>query len=276
MASTAIPLSDRSLAERAFIALNRRATAQRRHPVVLLDEDMTALDDATGGRRRSHDALRQLTADGRLRQVRRGAYVLGAATGGTDARLLAILDAITPRPYLVTAGRALAETGLSDQHFFRVVVLTAGRLAEWSWQGEQVHYVESAPERIWGELGPDGPAIARPERAILDCLADRRFGVSLPQSAEAIDRAMRIGVPVSRLLKAARRYETAAVSRRLGFLVELLAGASAATPFLKLRGTSNKYVALSPFQPAKGPSDSTWRVRINIQPELLLAHRITG
>jgi predicted transcriptional regulator of viral defense system len=276
MASAAIPLSERPLAERAFVALNRRANAERRYPVVLLEDDMKALDDATGGRRRSHDALRQLTADGRLRQVRRGAYVLGAPTGGTDARLLAILDAVTPRPYLVTAGRALAETGLSDQHFFRVVVLAAGRLAEWGWQGEQVHYVESAPERIWGEPGPDGPAIARPERAILDCLADRRFGVSLPQTAEAIDRAVRIGMPVSRLVKAARRYETAAVSRRLGFLVELLAGPGAAAPFLKLRGASNKYVALSPFAPATGAADSTWRVHVNIEPELLLAHRVSG
>jgi len=256
MASTAIPLSERPLAERAFIALNRRANTEARYPVVLLDQDIEALDDASGGRRKSHDALRQLTADGRLRQVRRGAYVLGAATGGTDARLLAILDAVTPRPYLVTAGRALAETGLSDQHFFRVVVLSTRRLAKWSWQGEQVHYVESARDRIWGELGPDGPAIARPERAILDCLADRRFGVSLT--------------------KAARRYETAAVSRRLGFLVELLAGATAAAPLLKLRGTSNRYVALSPFQPASGPTDSTWRVHVNVEPELLLAHRITG
>jgi predicted transcriptional regulator of viral defense system len=276
MASTAIPLSERPLAERAFIALNRRANTEGRYPVVLLDEDMKALDDATGGRRKSHDALRQLTGDGRLRQVRRGAYVLGAPTGGTDARLLAILDAVTPRPYLVTAGRALADTGLSDQHFFRVVVLAPGRLADWSWQGEQVHYVKSMRDRIWGELSPDGPAIARPERAILDCLADRRFGVSLPQTAEAVDRAVRMGMPISRLVKSARRYDTAAVSRRLGFLVELLVGAAAAAPLLKLRGASNKYVPLSPFQPAKGPTDSTWRVHVNVEPELLLAHRMTG
>ena len=274
--ASAIPLSERPLAERAFIALNRRVSTEDRYPVVLLDQDMAALDDATGGRRKSHDALRQLTADGRLRQVRRGTYVLGAPTGGTDARLLAIIDAVTPRPHLVTAGRALAETGLSDQHFFRVVVLASSRLAEWSWQGEEVHYVESVADRIWGELGPDGPAIARPERAILDCLADRRFGVSLPQTAEAIDRAVRIGMPMSRLATAARRYETAAVSRRLGFLVELLVGTAAAAPFLKLRGSSNKYVALSPFQSSTGPTDSTWRVHVNVDPELLLAHRING
>jgi len=83
-------------------------------------------------------------------------------------------------------------------------------------------------------------------------------------------------MPLSRLVKATKRYETAAVSRRLGFLVELLVGADAAAPFLRLRGPSNKYVPLSPFQPAKGPADSKWRVHVNIEPELLLAHRTTG
>ncbi len=273
MASVAIPMRERPLAERAFIALNRRARSEGRYPVVLLDSDMQMLDGATGTRRRSHDALRQLTADGRLRQIRRGTYVLGAPTGGTDARLLDIIDAVTPRPYLVTGGRALAESGLSDQHFFRTIVLASTRLAGWSWQSDEVQYLHWSPERIWGESHDDGPSIARPERAILDCLADSRFGVSLPQSAEAIDRALRRGLPSARLVKAARRYDTAAVSRRLGFLVELLAGPAAAAPLLKLRGTSNRYVALSPFAANDGPPDATWRVHVNVDPDVLVAHR---
>jgi predicted transcriptional regulator of viral defense system len=122
-------------------------------------------------------------------------------------------------------------------------------------------------------LPGEGPAIARPERAILDCLSDRRFGVSLPQTAEAIDLGLRSGLGVPRLLKAARRHQNAAVSRRLGFLLELLAGPSAAAPLLALRGTSNSYVALSPFGASKGPADSTWRVHVNIQIDALLAHR---
>jgi hypothetical protein len=161
MASAAIPLADRPLVERAFIALNRRARGEGRYPVILLDADMPALDDATGSRRRSHDALRQLTADGRLRQIRRGTYVLGAPTGGTDARLLDLVDAITPRPYLVTAGRGLAESGLSDQHFFRIVVLTTSRLSGWNWQGEDVEYVMTSRERIWGEPRARDPRLPR-------------------------------------------------------------------------------------------------------------------
>jgi predicted transcriptional regulator of viral defense system len=274
--SPSIPLSERPLAERAYVALNRRVRTRDRYPVVLLNEDLPVLDEATGSRRRSHDALRQLVSEGRLRQVRRGTYVLVDATGGADVRLLEILDAVTPRPYLVTAGRALSETGLSDQHFFRVVVLASGRVADWNWESEQVSYVDSDRDRIWGDLSPNGPAVARPERAILDCLADRRFGVSLPQTAEAIDRALRMGLPLSRLTKAARRYETAAVARRLGFLVELLAGEVAAKPLLKLRGKGTKYVPLSPFGAAKGQPDTTWRVHVNVDIDSLRAHRTTG
>jgi predicted transcriptional regulator of viral defense system len=145
------------------------------YPVVRLDEDMEALDAATGSRRRSQDALRQLKRDGRLRRVRRGTYLLVAPTGSTDVRVLSLIDAVTPSPYLITAGRALSELELSDQHCFRVIVLTGHRLTDWAWQRDEVRYALLAPERIWGQA-PDSPSIAVPERAILDSLANPRWG----------------------------------------------------------------------------------------------------
>ncbi len=166
--------------------------------------------------------------------------------------------------------------GLSDQHFFRVVVLSASRLADWSWQGDEIHYARLSAERIWGACEETGPSVARQERAILDCLANPRWGVSLPQSAEAIDRALAGGLPVARLVKAARRYESAAVVRRLGFLIELLAGADVSEPLLRLRGRSNGYVLLAASGPTKGPTNARWRVRVNVGEEALLAHRQTG
>ncbi len=61
-----------------------------------------------------------------------------------------------------------------------------------------------------------------------------------------------------------------------GFLLELLAGPAAAAPLLMLRGTSNRYVALSPFAAGDGPTDATWRVFVNVDPDVLLAHRGSG
>ena len=276
MASSAIPLSDRPLSERAFVALNRRALDDERHPVVRLDKDMQTLDVATGSRRRSRDALRRLSRDGRLRRVRRGVYLLVAPTGSTDARVLPLIDAVTPRPYLITAGRALAELGLSDQHFFRVIVLTSHRLSGWSWQGDEVRYALVAPERIWGPSRSSGPQVALPERAILDCLANPRWGVSVAQTAEAVDRAVPGRTSPERLAKAAERYGSAAVARRLGYLLELLHGADAAVPLLALRGRSHANVLLSGSAPDRGPSSPRWGLRINVDPDALLAHRLLG
>lgn len=276
MASPAIPLSERPLSERAFVALSRRAMDAGRHPVVRLDEDVEALDATTGSRRRSQDALRQLSRDGRLRRVRRGLYLLVAPTGSTDVRLLGLIDAVTPRPYLVTAGRALTEFNLSDQHFFRVIVLTSHRLNDWSWQGDQVHYALLTPERIWGLCTPNGPSIALPERAILDCLANPRWGVSIAQTAEAVDRAVPGCTSPERLARAAERYRSAAVARRLGYLLELLHGAAAAEPLLALRGRSHAHLPLSASASDRGPSSPRWGLRINVDPDALLAHRLVG
>jgi len=276
MAASALPISERPLRERAVVALNRRALDADRHPVVRLDEDMEALDTSTGSRRRSQDALRQLRRDGRLRRVRRGVYLLVAPTGSTDARILPLIDAVTPRPYLVTAGRALAELRLSDQHFFRVIVLTSHRLNDWSWQGDEVRYALLAPGRIWGVSTSDGPSIALPERAILDCLANPRWGVTLPQAAEALDRAVPYRATPEGLARAAERYGSAAVARRLGYLLELLHGPDAAEPLLALRGRSHAHVLLSCSAPDRGPSSPRWGIRVNADPETLIAHRLVG
>lgn len=276
MAPRHTPIAERPLSERAFVALNRRSLEAGRHPIVRLAEDIQALDSATGSRRRSQDALRQLRRDGRLRHVRRGIYLLVAPTGSADARLLPLIDAVTARPYLITAGRALTELGLSDQHFFRVVVLTSHRLNDWSWQGDDVRYAMLAPERIWGANATSGPQVASPERAILDSLANPRWGVSVAQAAEAIDHGVSQHTSPKRLAEAAERYGSAATARRLGYLLELLRGTGAAEELLPLRGRSHARVLLSPGAPARGPSDPRWGLRINVFPEALLAHRSVG
>jgi predicted transcriptional regulator of viral defense system len=277
MPATSIPISDRPLTERAFIAMSRRALDGGRYPIVRLDEDLEALDGATGSRRRSHDSLRRLQRDGRLRRIRRGIYVLVGPTGTADTGVFQLIDATTPRPYLITAGRALAEFGLSDQHFFRVVILTPHDLESWRWQGDDVVYVHTPEERIWGLYTPNGPSVALPERAILDCLAHPRWGVTLPQVAEAIDRGIQNGrTPPAGLASAATRYRNHAAAQRLGYLIEALHGADAAEPFLALRGRTHSAVLLSASGMNRGPIDSKWRVRVNVDPDALVAHRIIG
>lgn len=155
-------------------------------------------------------------------------------------------------------------------------MLSAHRLNNWSWQGDEVRYALIARERLWGARASDGPQVATPERAILDSLANPRWGVSVPQSAEAIDRAVPDRTSPEALAQTAERYGSAAVARRLGYLLELLHGPDVAAPLLAMRGRSHAHVLLSPGGPDHGASDPRWRLRVNVDPDALLAHRLIG
>jgi predicted transcriptional regulator of viral defense system len=140
-----------------------------------------------------------------------------------------------------------------------------------------VRYVRLPEERIWGLYTPNGPRIAVPQRAILDCLSHPGWGVTIPQIAQAIDLGNRNGraTPPS-LFDAAKRYRNHAAAQRLGYLIETLHGADAAEALLELRGTTHAAVLLAASGPDHGPIDAKWRVRINVDPDALVAHRLIG
>jgi predicted transcriptional regulator of viral defense system len=64
-----------------------------------------------------------------------------------------------------------------------------------------------------------------------------------------------------------------ALARRLGYVITVLAGADAARPFLLLRGSSKAAAKLSANGPARGPLDTTWAVRVNVDQAVLTQHR---
>ncbi len=256
----------------ASVALARHATLAGRWPVVV-EDDLAAIDALTGSRRASFATLRQLARTGQLERVRRGAYVMRDQTGVLRIDLHALIDALTPQPYLITAGRALTAHDLSDQHFRRAVVLIASPRRDFDWRGERVHHVLTARSRLWGAQARGGPRVAGPERAILDSLAHPRWGVTLAQSVEALDLALRRRPGFAeRLAAAAARYRNAAVARRLGLLVTHLASEQDAAPFHPLRGSSHASTPLDQTAPRHGPLDTTWRVQVNADLGALLAH----
>jgi len=79
---------------------------------------------------------------------------------------------------------------------------------------------------------------------------------------------------IGELAAATRRYKSKAAARRLGLLVERLAGSNAATPFVDLIGTSRTPVPLRSSGNAQGPVDRRWRVRVNVDLDLLEEHPV--
>lgn len=246
--------------------------------VVVLPFDWAVLDAVTGTRSRSQDVLHRLHRSGWLIQVRRGAYVVRPRSRALKVSFLELVAALSPPVHLVTAGRALSEAGLSDQSFRQAVVLVPSREKPWQWQGESVRYVTTLPTKIWGDrvrlIGRFQARIATPERAILDSLAKPSFGVTLAQATEAIDKA--ISRQDSFLISLARetaRYRSPFVARRLGFIVEQLAGSAASQSFTALIGRSQRNIPLLPGAQNDGPINKKWRIRVNVPVEILLDHR---
>lgn len=242
----------------------------------MLEEELAVLKELTGSRAESQEMIGALERDGRLRRIRRGAYVLADSTGGIRAGLLDVIAALTPKPYLITAGRALQFHDLSDQHFRRVHVLVPTQLRSWSWRGDEVLYARTdKPMRGTATRTRKTMArVATPERAIADSLGHPPWGVTLAQVVEALDIMLaRDPEFADRLAGDIAGRGTHALARRLGFLISRLAGEDCARVFLPLRGEGKAATLLGTGAPGSGPIDPVWRVRENVELERLVQHR---
>ena len=261
------------------VLLSRAASLAGRPGIVVLEEDLRVLDSTTHGRPQSHALIDGLERAGRLRRVRRGVYALVEATGGVRIGTLDLVAALTPRPYLVTGGRALQFHELTDQHFHRVQVLSSRQLRPWSWRGDEVRYTKTDKRLRGGAIRSRKTTarIATPAHAIADSLRHPRWGVTLSQVVEALDKALvRIPDFADMLAVEVARQDNHALARRLGFLVAHIAGAQEARPFLPLLGASKAPTPLEASGGGNGPIDPTWQVRVNVDLERLLQHRNIG
>ena len=244
---------------------------------VVLPRDWPLVDTISGSRENSRVLLHRLARTGQLRPIRRGAYAVRNERGTVRVSALELVGAITGRPHLVTAGRALQEHGLTDQSFREIVVAAPSKERDWEWQGERVRYVRLPEPQLWGGRDREGTRIATPERAVLDSLAHPNWGVTLSQVVEATDRAhQRDPRFLERLASAAARYGNARLARRLGFLIEETIGTEAARPFLALRGRSNTDATLVSGLGRSGTRNSRWGVTQNVPVESLTGHREVG
>lgn len=203
--------------------------------------------------------------------------MLPDTTGLLNIDMVDLVDAIAARPYLITGGRALEQSGLTDQHFFGLVVLVPGDVAKLRYRGQTATFFKTDPTNIWGWGTEDRPRYALPERAIIDALNHPRYGVSLTQALDALLlAASRDHALLDRLLAAVVRYSSGArghgsrsAARRVGLVVERLFGADAAAPYRYLIGENRKPVLMRPGGAPDGPLDRTWRVVVNavLEPE---------
>ncbi len=259
---------DQTDAGRAARALSRSELTTLRVP-----EDLPKLTELglPYGRR----GVQTLVRLGLLRPVARGLYEVRDPRGVSQTNFEQLLAArLADEPHLVTGWWALAAAGLTNQDVREVVVLVTKHRRDFSAAGRRARVVAVGAQDLWGgKRRPSGLVVAVPERALCDCASRRSARIPAARLGEAVDAYLRSAPKaVDRLAAAVRRYGSPAAARRLGYLVELTAGAEAAEPFRHLLGKSNKADALDPGD-AAAPIISRWRVRTHLSPDELLEHR---
>jgi predicted transcriptional regulator of viral defense system len=251
--------------------LHRAAVDAGRRGITFPSTDLDAVAKRAGSSEpAAQKALQRLVRAGRVARVRKDLLILPETTGHLGVDLVDLVDAVAGKPYLITAGRALEHHDLTDQHFFGVVVLAARRVEPLAYRGQTAKFLHTDPGHIWGaEEGP-GPNYANPARAIVDALNHPRYGVSLTQALDALLLAVsRDAMFTDRLLNTVIRYDSPAVARRVGLVVERFIGAEAAAPYRDLIGQNRAPVLMRARRSPDGKLDTAWRVVVNtvLEPE---------
>jgi predicted transcriptional regulator of viral defense system len=107
------------------------------------------------------------------------------------------------------------------------------------------------------------------EKTIIDCLFKPNYAGGIIEVAKAIF-ASKEKIQFNVLLEYVRRFESQAVIKRLGFILELLEIKSAIIEQLQEMKT-NSYVLLDTELPKTGKRLSRWRIQQNLETETITA-----
>jgi predicted transcriptional regulator of viral defense system len=223
-------------------------------------------------------ALHRLINAGWLVSSGSGVYAIVSPEAGSEAipaanRLVIGRELVGEAPYYFSYDTALSLHTLITRPVPDVKISTPRRLQSRKVLKVKYNFIYSKPENIWGtELTwvSEGEriSISDPERTILDSLARPDLSGGIVEAATALQ----IGAErfdFDKLISYAKRFDNQAVIKRLGFLLELL-GLTTQSNIDHLQAQiSPSYALLDPYLPDDGNYYSRWKLRINIEPNIL-------
>lgn len=193
---------------------------------------------------------------------------------------LVIVDALAAgRPYFASHASAMEIHRMVTQPALTVYATSTDRIrTSVPVGGYRVHFVTVPEHKFWGHerhwVKPNHAIwVSNPERTILDGLRQPEYVGGITEVAKAL-WMRRETLSTELLLSYSIRLDVGAVTRRLGYLLELY-GMGAERDLLEIRnGLSDTYHRIDPIFPKEGPHDARWRLQLNVSPEELLAVRV--
>lgn len=226
----------------------------------------------------TQQALRRLTKAGWLVKLGAGRYAIVLPSAGGDAvaeanRLVIARELVGDALYYVSHDSALEVHNMLTRPVTNVTISTPRRLKSRTVLNVPYRFVTTKPEDMWGYdlvwvSSEEQVQVSDLERTILDGLArpDLCAGVSEVVTGLLIRKD---DLDWKKMVEYSKRLQNQAVAKRLGYLLEFynLGTPGILTNLQELVGSS--YALLDPFLPEEGRYLARWRLRLNMDTEIL-------
>lgn len=210
---------------------------------------------------------------GLVTRLRAGLYTLipfelGRATEYVGDPHVIAKELCAGHRYFLSHASAMELHRMVTQPQLTIYVSTSLRKPTLHIHGYEYRFVAVKPEQIFGltEIWitkQQAIKVSDKERTIIDGLRQPEYAGGIPEVAKALWMT-RSEIKLSRLLDYAHRFQNGALTRRLGFLLELYKVApSGQLERLRTKLTST-YDRLDPTLPKGGPFQARWRLQLNI------------
>jgi len=242
------------------------------HQIISIDDIETTLEVAPNTAR---EIASRLTEKGWLDRLFPGTYLIVPLSAGEEAMYTTheyLIAAHVAEPMYIGYYSALSHHGLTEQVPRTVYVVTPTRA-----QSREIHgvpyRVTTVTERKFFGFEPtsiEGTTIqvSDLEKTLVDCADHPEFCGGLRELAIAMRTANERGCDWETVGKYLERLDNGAATKRIVYLGDQLGIDLPAREELVASFTSG-YSPLDPTRPDTGSTDSTYRLRINVEPAML-------
>ena len=228
--------------------------------------------------------LHKAAKRGLVSRLKRGVFVLVPPEMGSDTKYSGDSYLVAHRlagdaPSFISHASAMEIHRMVTQPQFVVFSSSTKRIPNRTLNGTEFRFVLIKPNHFFGTTKhwvtkQESVDISDLERTVIDGLRQPEYCGGVTEVAKGL-WMRHADMQPSKLVDYALRLRVGAVTRRLGYLLELYAIAPEAELARLRQSITSTYAPLDPILPKEGPHVANWRLQVNIPPEELKGVRST-
>jgi predicted transcriptional regulator of viral defense system len=228
--------------------------------------------------------LHKAAKRGLVSRLKRGLFVivppeLGSSTEYFGNPYLVARHLADVAPYFISHSSAMELHRMVTQPQFVIFVSSTKRIPKQTLHGTEFRFVYLKSQHFFGAMKhwvtkEQAVEVSDLERTIIDGLRQPEYCGGITEVAKGL-WMRRADLRLQKLVEYATLFHSGAVTRRLGYLLELLGVATEVELYSLRKSLTATYVPLDPILPREGPHLARWRLQINVSPEELQAVRNT-